>query len=194
MCIRDSFRGSGASGGDFDILGWTRDLRAVINHLWALPELDSSRLFLLGFSGGAAVSVFVASEDERVSAVVACACPAEFNFFPDDDGERQAVVDHFRGIGTIRDKGFPPSVEEWFSGFRVVSPINYVAGIAPRPLLLVHGSRDGVVEVTHARRLYDRAGQPKELAVIDGAEHRLRQNDRAMSVVIDWLESRARVD
>lgn len=186
-----SFRGSGASGGNFDILGWTRDLRAVINYLWALPEADRTHLSLLGFSGGAAVSIYVASQDERPSSVIACACPAEFNFFTDTDDPR-SIVEHFRSIGTIREKDFPRSVEEWRSGFTLVSPINYVAGITPRPLLLVHGSQDEVVSVTHAHRLYDRAGEPKQLIIIDGAEHRLRRNDRAMTAVIDWLKSNAK--
>jgi len=185
-----NFRGTGASGGNIDILGWTRDLGAVIDYLWALPEVDRSHLALLGFSGGAAVSVCVAAQDRRVSSVAACACPAEFSFVT--DGDPQVLIEHFRSIGAIRDKDFPPSAEEWFGGFKLVSPINYVADIAPRPLLLVHGSRDEVVAVTHAHRLYDKAGQPKEIVIIDGAEHRLRQNEEAMTVVVDWLKAHLR--
>ncbi len=101
-----NFRGTGASGGNLDILGWTRDLKAAIDYLCALPEMDRSRLLLLGFSGGAAVSVYVASQDKRVSSVVTCACPAEFTSFLNVD-EPQAVIDHFRSIGTIRDESFP---------------------------------------------------------------------------------------
>jgi len=186
-----NFRGTGASGGNLDMLGWTRDLKAAIDYLYALPEIDRSRLSLLGFSGGAAVLVYVASQDERVSSIVTCACPAEFTFFLGVD-EPQSIIDHFRGIGTIRDESFPQSIEEWLSGFRLVSPIRYVAGIAPRSLLLVHGSKDEVVEVSHAYKLYARAGEPKQIIIVDGAGHRLRQNDRAMAIVIDWLKSRAK--
>jgi fermentation-respiration switch protein FrsA (DUF1100 family) len=64
-----------------------------------------------------------------------------------------------------------------------------VAEIAPRPLLLVHGSQDETVAVSHAKRLYDTAGEPKQLIIIDGAGHALRQEDRATAVVIDWLKS-----
>ncbi len=186
-----NFRGTGASGGNLDILGWTRDLKAAIDYLCTLPEVDRSRLSLLGFSGGAAVSVYVASQDKRVSSIVTCACPAEFSFLINSD-EPQSIIDHFRSIGTIRDESFPQSTEEWFSGFRLVSPIRYVAGIAPRPLLLVHGSKDEVVKVSHAYKLYDSAGEPKQIIIVDGAKHRLRQNDRAMAIVIDWLKSQAK--
>ncbi len=187
-----NFRGTGASGGNLDILGWTRDLRAAIDYLWALPEVDRSRLSLLGFSGGAAVSVYVASQDKRVSSIAACACPAGFTFFTKVD-EPQSVVDHFRRIGTIRDRDFPRSIPDWLSGFREVSPIKYIAGIAPRPLLLVHGSQDETVEVSDAHRLYAQAGEPKQIVIIEGAGHRLRQNEQTVATVIDWLKSRARV-
>ena len=180
-----NFRGTGASGGNIDILGWTRDLKAIIDFLYALPEV--SNLSLLGFSGGAAVSVYVASQDRRVSSIVTCACPAEFAFFTKVDNP-SSIVEHFRSIGAIRDKDFPHSAEEWLAGFNLVKLIEYVNSIAPRPLLIVHGSNDEVVAVSHAHRLYHRAGEPKQIIIVDGAGHRLRQNDRAMAAVLDWLK------
>ena len=183
-----NFRGTGASGGNLDVLGWTRDLKTAIDYVWALPEVNQSRLSLLGFSGGAAVSVYAASQDDRVSCVVTCACPAEFTFLTKVNG-LQSIVDHFRSIGTIRDKDFPHSIQAWFGGFEQVSPIKYVAKIAPRPLLLVHGDQDETVEVSDAHRLYAQAGKPKQIIIVDGAGHGLRQNNQAMAAVISWLKS-----
>lgn len=183
-----NFRGTGDSGGNLDILGWTRDLQTAIDYLWSLAGVDKSHMSLFGFSAGAAVSVYVASRDKRVSCVAACACPADFTLFTEAN-EPQSVVDRFRSIGAIRDDDFPPSVEEWLDGFSLVSPVNHIAGIAPRPLLLVHGSRDETVPVSHARRLCEIAGEPKQLVIIDGAGHRLRQDDRATGAVLDWLKS-----
>ena len=186
-----NFRGAGDSGGNLDILGWTRDLAGVIDYLSSLSELNRSCLSLLGFSGGAAVAVYVAARDSRVSGVAACACPAEFGFVNDVD-RPSSVVAHFRDIGVIRDEDFPPSAEEWLNGFRVVRPIEYVAEIAPRPLLLVHGRRDETVDISQARKLFQKALEPKQLTILDGAGHRLRQDDRAVAVVIDWLKLRYR--
>ena len=183
-----NFRGTGNSGGNLDILGWTRDLKAVIDYLSALPEVDKSRLSLVGFSGGAAVSVYVAAQDKRISTVVACACPAEFIFFTQADSP-SSIIEHFRSIGAIREDDFPHSLQDWLDGFELIKPIDYIAGISPRPLLLVHGSQDETVEVSHAHRLYAEAGEPKQLVIVEGAEHRLRHSDEAMAVVIDWLKS-----
>ena len=181
-----NFRGAGDSGGNFDLAGWTRDLKAAIDYLSGLPKVDWEHLSLLGFSGGAAVAICVAAQDMRVSCVAACACPAEFTFLSEVD-EPANVVDHFRSIGVIRDDGFPTSAEEWLGGFNMVRPFDYVARISPRPLLLVHGDGDETVPISHARRLYREAGEPKKLVIIDGAGHRLRQNRRAMRHVLDWL-------
>lgn len=182
-----NFRGTGDSGGNLDMPGWTDDLKAVIDYLAGRP--DVSGISLLGFSAGAAVSICVAAGDRRVSAVAACASPAEFDFSDMVDSP-EALVQHFRSIGAIRDEDFPASVRDWYASFNRVDPIDYVAGIAPRPLLLVHGTEDETVNISHARRLYEQAGEPRQLVIVEGAGHRLRQDRRAMSAVIDWLMSR----
>ena len=64
----------------------------MIDYLSALPGIDKGCLMLLGYSGGAAVAVYVAASDRRVSGVATCACPAEFTFLSDVD-EPQNVVE-----------------------------------------------------------------------------------------------------
>ncbi len=184
-----NFRGTGASGGNLDILGWTRDLGVAIDYLCALDEVDKSRLSLLGFSGGAAVAVYVAAKDERVMSVVSGACPAEFGLWTRSGPK--SLIEHFRDIGAIRDNDFPASPQQWLDGFKIIKPINYIARISPRPLLLVHGSGDETVSVDDARRLYAQAGEPKKLAIVEGAGHRLRHDEGAMAIVLDWLKALA---
>ena len=51
-------------------------------------------------------------------------------------------------------------------------PLRWVAKIAPRGLFLIHGEEDPYVSVEEVRRLYDAAGEPKELWIAPGAGHR----------------------
>ena len=183
-----NFRGTGDSGGNMDLLGWATDLQSVVNYLWGLDNVKKSQVYLVGFSAGAATSVYIASKDKRISGVAACACPANFGLFTEAD-EPQSIIDRYRAIGVIRDDDYPPSLEGWFDNLKQVTPSNHIAGIAPRPLLLLHGSEDETVPLSHAHQLYDRAGEPKQLVVLDGAGHRLRQEERAVSAVLDWLRS-----
>jgi fermentation-respiration switch protein FrsA (DUF1100 family) len=50
-------------------------------------------------------------------------------------------------------------------------PVEVVDRIAPRPLMIVHGTDDNVVPVASAHALFDRAGDPKELWLLDGLKH-----------------------
>jgi fermentation-respiration switch protein FrsA (DUF1100 family) len=185
-----NFRGAGLAQGSLDIMGWTRDLKAAIDYLAGMKEVDKSRLCLLGSSAGAAVSVYVAANDPRVSSVVTLACPAKFGFLTDKQRAR-STIDHFRSIGVIKDKGFPPSIDEWLEGFNTVSPLHWIGKISPRPLLLIHGDKDDLVPVEHARRLYEKAGEPKELVIIPDAGHRLRLEEKAITTALDWLKAKS---
>jgi dipeptidyl aminopeptidase/acylaminoacyl peptidase len=180
-----NFRGTGDSGGNMDLAGWTRDLQKVLDYLWGLDSYDKSRLSLVGFSAGASVAIYVASKDTRVSRVVACACPAEIR--PFNQGNWQSLVDHFREIGAIRDNDFPPSFEEWVVGCQRLHPINHIVALAPRPVLLIHGSQDSTVSIEDAQRLYEKAEPPKRLVIIDGAGHRLRRDNRVIDTIVNWL-------
>jgi fermentation-respiration switch protein FrsA (DUF1100 family) len=51
-------------------------------------------------------------------------------------------------------------------------PLRWVDKIAPRALFLIHGEEDPYVAVEDVRRLYDAAGEPKELWIAPGAGHR----------------------
>ena len=184
-----NFRGTGNSQGNLDILGWTRDLRAGLDLLYGLKVVDRNHLCLLGFSGGAAVSVYTAAHDPRVSLVVTCACPADFHSLHQRETPEE-TIQRFRQIGAIRDKDFPSSIEEWQEGFETVTPINWVDRISPRPLLVVHGEADELVPVEHAGRLYHKAKEPKELKIIPGAQHRMRLNKAAMDFVLDRLKAK----
>ncbi|MBI2853467.1 MAG: alpha/beta fold hydrolase [Chloroflexi bacterium] len=182
-----NFRGTGESEGNLDMPGWARDLTVVLDYAVSLPGVDRGRVNLLGFSAGAAVSIYVAARDRRVTAVASCASPADFRILPNMDRARE-FINHLRSIYAIRDPDFPPSASSWIDGFSEISPLKWVGCIAPRPLLIVHGEQDDLVPVADAYRLHEKAKEPKELCIIPGAGHRLRRDPRAMDIALDWLK------
>ncbi len=55
------------------------------------------------------------------------------------------------------------------------------------PTLVVHGTADTVVPVSHAHRIAAHARRA-ELAILEGAEHNLRHDPAVMDQVARWLE------
>ena len=60
--------------------------------------------------------------------------------------------------------------------------------IAPRPLLIVHGTDDETINPGHAQRLYNKAGEPKDIAIIEGGMHKLRLSEAAEDAALSWLK------
>ena len=54
---------------------------------------------------------------------------------------------------------------------RLVDPIDAVARIAPRGLLLIAPKADELISWRQSVRLFEAAGEPKELYVVEGAGH-----------------------
>jgi fermentation-respiration switch protein FrsA (DUF1100 family) len=118
----------------------------------------------MGLSMGAAVAI-VAAPELPVAAVVADA----------------AFADLHHPIGNrMRGEGYPLAelgsrIIVFASAFRararLISPIDRVARIAPRGLLLIAPREDALISWRQSERLYEAAGEPKELWVVEGAEH-----------------------
>jgi dipeptidyl aminopeptidase/acylaminoacyl peptidase len=181
-----NFRGTGESEGDFDMRGWARDLEGALNFMRSDPRVDPRKIFLMGFSAGGAVSIYVAAHHPEVAGLIACAAPAEFGDILTPQGGSD-FLHYARDVGIIRDPRFPPVVEEWRKNFERIQPLRWVERIPPRPFLLLHGTQDEVVPADHGRRLYEKSGGKAELVLIEGAGHRLRLDEAAMKRAAQWL-------
>jgi putative redox protein len=144
----------------------------------------------MGFSGGAAVSIYVTARRKEIAGLVACASPAEFQDLFTGRGLEDFLA-HARDVGIIKDSNFPASIEEWKTSFRLVRPLDWIGRIPPRPLLIIHGTEDDVVDVRHARDLHAQVRGKADFFLIPGAGHRLRVDQRAMKQALEWLKKKA---
>lgn len=66
-----------------------------------------------------------------------------------------------------------------------------VEAISPRPLLLVHGEDDQVLEALASQIIFDRAAEPKELVLYAGAGHSLDQcYEQLYELLLTWIPAR----
>ncbi|MCS6711512.1 alpha/beta hydrolase [Brachybacterium sp. EF45031] len=160
------FRGSGAStDGPRSLAHYEQaDLRAAIG--WVQQHAPGTRIDLVGYSMGAAVSLLVAARDERVDAVVADSS------FADMAGVIRAAAAGYHVPG-----GVVPLVDlatRWRYGysFAQVRPVDVIGQVARRiPVLLFHSTADTVVPVEHGQRLAEAAGPSARLVLTPGADH-----------------------
>src|SRR4051794_13116066 len=163
MTLSFNFRVTGRSEGDFSLAAWLDDVHAAIDHL---AEVDRVRsVWLAGFGTGGGLCICAGAARDDVQGVAALGVPADFNAWASNP---RRVLEHARDLSLISSPGFPPSLDAWSREFRTIRPSQAAADLAPRPLLVVHGSEDESVPQFDACVLGDAHGSA-ELRIIAGA-------------------------
>jgi fermentation-respiration switch protein FrsA (DUF1100 family) len=181
--LRFSFSGNAGSEGRFEesnISKEVEDLGAVVD---ALP---GRAIAYAGHSMGGAVGVLRASRDRRIRLLVSLAAIVHTRAFLERAfggvapgtglmfGKpgcvlSQAYIDDLTGIGSV---------------------IRYADDIAV-PWLFVHGARDALVPIQDTHDAYARARAPKQLVVLDEADHVFEPGltPRMVEAVVDWCRT-----
>ena len=156
-------RGRGSSEGNIMSLGYFETLDALAAVGYALSRAPKVPLGIIGYSMGASVAVMTAARDERVGAVVADSP------FASERGLLRALLSKQLGtlhlpIAALAERLLPYDPGE-------VEPLREAAKIAPRATLFIHGLLDKTCAPEDAVRLYDAAGDHKELWLLKEAGH-----------------------
>ncbi len=108
--------------------------------------------------------------------------------------ERVVLAGHsFGGAVVIRAGELSPLVTGVVAMSSQLHGTDGIAGLAPRPLLLVHGMDDQVLEATASEILYQRAQEPKRLVLYAGAGHGLTQSAGDLhDLLLEWIPEHVR--
>lgn len=161
--LQFDFRGHGDSDDALITLG-TLEQRDVAAAVHFLAGRGFGPIALMGVSMGGSVAI-MAAPDLPVAAVVADAAYADLRN-PISNRMREAGYP-LASLGTrlvVGAAGLRARV-------RLQSPIQRVPRIAPRGLLLIAPTGDRTVSPEQSRRMFEAAGEPKELYVVEGAAH-----------------------
>jgi fermentation-respiration switch protein FrsA (DUF1100 family) len=137
------YRGYGAStGGPPSAHGATRDMEAVYHHAVRTLGVAPSRLVLYGRSVGSGPATDLAARVPVGGLVL-----------------ESAFVSTFRVLTRV-----PLLPFDRFPNLRHLRQVRC-------PVLVIHGTADEVIPVSHGRRLYAIAREPKEALWVEGAHH-----------------------
>ncbi len=194
--IRGSFRNT--------LFHWRdpEDVRLVIDHVRAQPQVDPRRIAAMGYSQGGVYSLLIAAEWPSMAAVVA--------YYPVTDFYAWLMDSERRGIGRLVLKGLKWAFKRK-SGTSTDAELElYLERASPyrqaeriqAPVLLVHGDRDTTAPIAESEQMIARLrelGRHAELLRIEGAGHVFNFQDRrlasqAWETSLGWLRQHLGLD
>jgi pimeloyl-ACP methyl ester carboxylesterase len=155
-----------------------RDAATALAHLKSRPDADQRGVGFFGISKGGSAGIIAAATDPFVR------CFVTDGIF----GTHSTIIPYMRKWITIySDRRWLLRVipEAMYSAFAraILRRVRREKGLrfphlefampllAPRPLLMIHGSNDTYIKPEMAQRLYDLARKPRELWIVAGAKH-----------------------
>jgi uncharacterized protein len=155
------FRAHGESGGDFSSLGYYEALDAKAALDFALAQPSVEHIGAWGGSMGAVTMIRATAQYPQIEAMVA---DSPFATLEDEMNLRipfpimRSLIRFF----AEKESGVTPEL---------VRPVEDIARISPRPILIIQGLGDGMVPLDSAQRLYDAAGEPRQLWTENDVPH-----------------------
>jgi len=144
-CLMVEYRGYRRSTGDPSEAALRADAAAFYDWLSAQPRIDSAQIAVHGHSLGAAIAAGLASE-RPVAALV--------------------MVSPFRSLPALFGRyGLPRALAK--EDFDNMASIEAFDG----PILIIHGEKDEIAPVRHARQLAEKAGDRATLIIYPGVDH-----------------------
>jgi len=135
------------------------DLEAWYQYLVTRDDIDPNKIGMLGNSFGGMLAIQYTAQNENIKALVAdCA-------FSSLNDTVSTSVEYFTDLPAFP---FAPLIVFWAereAGFKTedIDATKWIAQISPRPVFLMQGGADVVISADSGQRLYDAAGEPKEL-------------------------------
>lgn len=174
-----NMRAAHGSRGHFSIAGWVRDARAALDATRALPGLSNLKVVMVGSSAGGCVAAEVVRRGAPCHGLALLAAPAAWVSFAGAPAEAIRRITEEAGMALAPDVLEDPT--GWIDEFQAISTEAAMPQIKI-PVLVVHGTADDVVDVSHADRIAERAGNVR-VEIIEGAGHRLRHEPVAIQAV-----------
>lgn len=173
-CLRFSFRGCGKgearSAGAFEdtsLTGRIKDYQTALQFLEETDKVNIKRVGVIGSSFGGMVAI--AAPNRKIKAMISLATPYQL-LNPSKNEEGGYILPSGRRL-----------TDKFFQDVQKYDLLKAMKE-AP-PILIIHGSKDLIVPVEQAYRLYKSANEPKALEIVEGANHRFSQTKNLDTVL-----------
>lgn len=180
------YRGAWGSEGDYTVTGQIDDVKSALEMLRNRPDVDPEKILIVGHSMGSWLAVNIGAIDRQVIGVVAISGVGDMR----KRGElnRKRVESSLRFLRGVTYEQYISDMETRAEKY---NPVEKIGRISPRPVLIIHGENDAVVKVYNAYALYEAAKEPKELFIVEKADHVFSyQREEVLRRITSWIEER----
>ncbi len=182
--ITMDFRGHGKSSGFFTFTAKEIiDMKTVINY----AKQRYSRIGLIGFSLGAAVSIIHAAKNNDINSLIAVSAPVSFNKIENHFFKKEAFIPSMKKFELWRSF----SVRPGNILLKKINPIDVINEIKCAPVLFITGENDPTIHPWHSKRLYEKAQEKKSLSIFQDCFHAedlyIKSQERFMNICNSWF-------
>lgn len=184
--LRFDFTGLGESEGDFADTNFSSNLDDLLAAADVLRQRVAAPRLLIGHSLGGAAVLTVADQIPEVRAVATLGAPSDTRHLRDSLLSAQPELETAEEA-EVRLAGRPFKVRrQMLDDLAESRVLDAVRGL-DRALLVLHSPVDEVVDVDHARRIYQAAKHPKSFISLDDADHLLLRSTADARYVAEVL-------
>jgi fermentation-respiration switch protein FrsA (DUF1100 family) len=161
------YYGHGTTAGTPVTLGY-REIHDFLGAVaYAKERAPHTHLGVIGYSMGASIAIMCSARTPEIEAIVSDSAFAT-HWGVVDYNVRRAYVWPSLLFVWIADQ-----LMGWRAGyhFKEVEPLRDIGSISPRPILLIQGGKDSIVDPHDVTLLYGKASEPKELWFVPEADH-----------------------
>ncbi len=185
------FRGFRQSEGLFRISGEMTDASNAVTHLMSSDFTVGEWVGVLGASFGGAISICSAARDSRISAVCVRAPVYDIRALSKSSVARFAIEEIYTMnpdfIHGLEDTTTRANLIQWMDDdSQLYNPVDDIKKISPRPIFIITGDEDPLIDVAGVKHLFEVAGDPKDLVIVEGADHG-PSDPRAYQITVDTI-------
>lgn len=178
------FRAHGESEGKITHFGLKEhlDVQAAIKYLHSNPETKNSKIGIWGYSLGGAVGIISSDGNKEIKALVT---DSAFANFP------EMVTYYYKNLGPLKyvfgvlSRTLGKIVLR--SDFSFNSPEKRISKIRC-PILIVHSQEDEFVPFEHAKRLFEKAPEPKEMLIVHGSHTGIADTHQYQKKILNFFK------
>lgn len=148
--ISFDFRGHGKSDGFYTFT--SKELMDIDCVVRFARKNNYKKIYLAGFSLGAAISLIYASKSRFIAKVIAVSAPSDFDKIENEMWKKEAWGETFKKFEAERFA----SIRPYPIPLKKIKPIDVVEKIKV-PTLFIAGEKDPTVHAWHTKKLFDKA-------------------------------------